>query len=205
MRFGVGRADLGAHREEGPIHQLADIARLERFGEARPPSARIELVERAEQRLAGHDVYVDPRLMVVPVLIMEWRLGGGVLGYLVLSRRERAAQFRFGRLLEVHWVPPFRFALGARALGGAPEGERESEPQLAVEARHYLTVNRTVSTTSGFRGMCFQFATRAITRWGPGLRESSTNSVCPRPRCRIPVTPRGIVSSTGVRSWSTNK
>src|SRR3989442_5277817 len=145
MRFGVGRADLGAHREEGPIPQLADIARLEGFGEARPPSARLELVERAEQRLAGHDVHVDPRLMVVPVLIMEWRLGGGVLGYLVLSRRERAAQFRFGRLLEVHWVPPFRFALGARALGGASDGEGGGGPQLAVVARNYLFVHRRAS------------------------------------------------------------
>src|SRR6266478_448065 len=106
--------------------------------------------------------------MIVPVLIMEWRLGGGVLGYLVLSRRERAAQFRFGRLLEVHWIPPFRFALGARALGGAAEGECESERHPAAAARHYFTVNRTVSTTSGFRGMCFQFPTTATTRWGSG-------------------------------------
>ena len=43
--------------------------------------------------------------------------------------------------------------------------------------RGYFTVNRTVSTTSGFRGTCFQSATTAITRWGPGFSESSTNSV----------------------------
>src|SRR6266487_2228760 len=41
----------------------------------------------------------------------------------------------------------------------------------------YFTVNRTLSTTGGFRGTCFQSATTAITRWGPGFRESSTNSV----------------------------
>src|SRR5205807_5643440 len=38
-----------------------------------------------------------------------------------------------------------------------------------------FTVNRTVSTTSGFRGTCFQSATSAIKRCGPGLSESGTN------------------------------
>src|SRR5256886_2353475 len=69
----------------------------------------------------------------------------------------------------------------------------------------YFTVNRTVSTTSGFKGTCFQSATTAITRWGPGFSESSTKSVWPRPRWIIPVTPRGIVSFAGVTSRSTNR
>src|SRR3989441_11230828 len=69
----------------------------------------------------------------------------------------------------------------------------------------YFTVNRTVSTTSGFKGTCFQSATTAITRWGPGLSESSTKSVWPRPKWMIPVTPRGIVSFVGVTSRSTNR
>ncbi len=56
-------------------------------------------------------------------------------------------------------------------------GEREGEAR-----RGYLTVKVTVSATSGFKGMCLQSATTAMTRWGPGLRESSRNSVCPRPR-----------------------
>ena len=85
-------------------------------------------------------------------------------------------------------------------MGSGTERECESELQPAADARHYFTVNRTVSITGGLSGMCFQSATTAITRCGPGLRESSTNSVCPRPRWRIPVTPRGIVSSSGVRS-----
>src|SRR5438477_155959 len=68
-----------------------------------------------------------------------------------------------------------------------------------------FTVKRTVSVTSGCNGRCFESPTTAMTRCGPGLRESSTNSVCPRPRWMIPVTPRGIVSSTGVTSRSTNR
>src|SRR5207245_10199155 len=134
---------------------------------------------------------------------MERRLGGLVLGHLVLPRCERAAQVGVARLLELHRTPSFRAALGARAAGQGREREREH--QGATHGVAYLTVNRTVSTTSGFRGTCFQSATTAITRWGPGVRESTTNSACPRPRCRIPVTPRGIVSSAGVRSWSTKR
>ena len=45
------------------------------LGEARPAGAGVELVERAEQRLAGDDVDVDAGLVVVPVLIVERRLG----------------------------------------------------------------------------------------------------------------------------------
>src|SRR5207247_3297473 len=106
---------------------------------------------------------------------------------LVLPLGEGAAQLGVARLLEVHRAPSFRATLSARAPGQGRKRQREQQ----CTAHLYLTVNRTVSTTSGFSGMCFQFATTAITRCGPGLRESSTNSVCPRPRCRIPVTPRG--------------
>src|SRR4029077_2657493 len=203
MRVGVRRPDLRAHREERPIDELVDIARLERFGEARPARAGVELVERAKQRLTGHDIHIDPRLVVVPVLVVERRLGGRVLGHLILPRCERAAQVGVARLPELHRIPSFRAALGARAAGQGREREREHQGATHVVA--YFTVNRTVSTTSGFRGTCYQSATTAITRWGPGVRESSTNSVCPRPRCRIPVTPRGIVSLSGVRSWFTNR
>src|SRR5882762_2016939 len=107
-----------------PIRSLADVARLEGLREARPPRARVELVERAEERLAGHDVHVDPRLMVVPVLVVERRLGGLVLGHLVLPRRQRAAQLGVAWLPEVHRVPSFRATLGARAPGGGAQGER---------------------------------------------------------------------------------
>lgn len=55
-------------------------------------------------------------------------------------------------------------------------------PQIAAGRPVYFTVNVTVSATSGFRGICRQSARTAMTRWGPGLRESNTNCVCPRPR-----------------------
>src|SRR2546430_17442579 len=78
--------------------------------------------------------------------------------------RSRAAQVGVARLLELHRTPSFRAALGARAAGQGREREREH--QGATHGVAYLTVNRTVSTTSGFRGTCFQSATTAITRWG---------------------------------------
>src|SRR5207302_846862 len=43
-----------------------------------------------------------------------------------------------------------------------------------------FTVNRTVSTTSGFRGTCFQSATSAITRRGPGLSEPTRTGAARR-------------------------
>src|SRR5207253_7810822 len=124
-----------------------------------------------------------------PVLVMVRRLGGLVVGHLVLARCERAAQVGVRRLLELHRIPSFRAALGARAAGQGREREREH--QGATHGVAYLTVNRTVSTTSGFRGTCCQSATTAITRGGPGVRESSMDAVCPGPSCRLSVPRRG--------------
>src|SRR5213076_1061260 len=58
VRISVGRSYLGPHHEERPIGLLADVRVLERLREARPPRARLELVERAEERLPGHQVHV---------------------------------------------------------------------------------------------------------------------------------------------------
>src|SRR5437879_13845087 len=103
---------------------------------------------------------------------MERRLGGLVLGHLVLPRCERTAQVGVARLLELHRIPSFRAALGARAAGQGREREREH--QGATHGVAYLTVNRTVSTTSGFRGPCCQSAPMATPRWGPEVREPNT-------------------------------
>src|SRR6185436_2784070 len=43
---------------------------VDRLLEARPAGFRVELVERAEERLAGRDVDEDAGLVVVPVLVV---------------------------------------------------------------------------------------------------------------------------------------
>jgi len=48
----------------------------------------VELLVRAEQRLAGHDVDVEAGRVVVPVRVVERRLGAGVLCDLVLEVRQ---------------------------------------------------------------------------------------------------------------------
>src|SRR5438876_5831292 len=80
----VGGPDLGPLHEEGAVALLGDVRRLERPREAGPPGAGLELVERAEQRLPGHHIDINAGAVVVPVLVMEWRLGRLVLGHLVL-------------------------------------------------------------------------------------------------------------------------
>ena len=67
VRIAALAPHLGARREQAPVFLLHDVARLEGLREARPPRAGIELVEGAEERLARHDVDVDPLAMVVPV------------------------------------------------------------------------------------------------------------------------------------------
>ena len=53
------------------------------------------LVERAEERLAGCDVDIDAVGVVVPEFVLEWRLGRIVLGHhLELDRGQLAAGVR---------------------------------------------------------------------------------------------------------------
>src|SRR5207245_2804075 len=84
----VRGADLGARVAEQVIRARADVRGVERTGEARPAGARLELVGRAEEGLAGDDVDVDPRGVIVPEGAAEGALGRRVLRHLVLHRRQ---------------------------------------------------------------------------------------------------------------------
>ena len=55
----VRRADLGPEHEVVDVGLLHHVARLDRHREARPAGMAVVLVDRGEQRLAGHDVDVD--------------------------------------------------------------------------------------------------------------------------------------------------
>src|SRR5262245_26961116 len=75
----VPRADLDALHAMRRVAQGLDVALLDRLGEARPPAARFVLVGRGEERLAGHDVDVDARLLVAEVLAGAGALGPALL------------------------------------------------------------------------------------------------------------------------------
>src|SRR2546427_5034983 len=89
MRVRMRGTHFGALHEQRVVGLLLDVARLERPREAGPTGPRIVLVERAEQRLSGHDVHVDPVLMIVPKIVLEGALGGFVLRDFVLQWRQR--------------------------------------------------------------------------------------------------------------------
>ncbi len=94
------RANLSARHHERVICRGLYVLGHERTREAGPAGSGFELVARAEQRLAGHDVHVDPFLVVVPVLVLERRFGAFVLRDLVLHRRELLLELRVRGLLE---------------------------------------------------------------------------------------------------------
>src|SRR5439155_22545797 len=109
---------------------------------------------------------------------VEWALA---LGELVRGAadpaRERRRLARAGRRSREHHG-------GERQRDAhvvTPRGKTPGTQRVWGEPAHF-TVNRTVSATSGFRGMWLQSPTTAMIRCGPGLRESRTNSVCPCPR-----------------------
>jgi hypothetical protein len=54
----------------------------------------VVLVDRGEQRFAGHDIDVEAGFLVVPVLVVERRLGAVLPGDPVLLGLEGASQLR---------------------------------------------------------------------------------------------------------------
>jgi len=92
VRVAVPASHLGAVHAEACIVFRDDILRNERFGEARPAGAGFILVFRAEERLAGGDLHIDPFLVIIPVLILERRLGALLPGHVVLDRRQEPFQ-----------------------------------------------------------------------------------------------------------------
>src|SRR5690348_12280432 len=130
VRIGVLRANFGARHSKGPIRLRCDVLRNQRTREAGPPSAGLELVGRAEQRFARHNVYVDARLVIVPVCVLERTLGRFVLRDLVLERGEGLLQ------AVVAWLFEVRHGVATRSLGnlGRLRGER---PRADDRARGY--------------------------------------------------------------------
>src|SRR3989454_12496616 len=83
---------------------------------------RSELVERGEERLAGHDIHVEPGAMVIPVLVVKRRLRRVVLGDVVLQRRERLPPLRVAPLPGFHRGPSL-----SRGLAPGPARRRATQ------------------------------------------------------------------------------
>jgi hypothetical protein len=100
MRVAVARADLGAYATERAVFVGDDARGIDGPDEARPSGARIELVDRAEERLTRDHVDVETDLVIVPKRVLKRRLGRVVLRHLVLHRRQTTAKLAIGRLVE---------------------------------------------------------------------------------------------------------
>jgi len=97
----MGIAVLAAHFRSG--HQqfgvlfLDNILRHQRTGETGPPGAGFEFIRGTEQRLARHDINVNAFFLIVPIFILERRLGAVFLRDFILHRRQFFAQNLIGR------------------------------------------------------------------------------------------------------------
>src|SRR5262249_36937977 len=103
---------------------LDDVLLLEWPREARPPGARVELVERAEERLARDDVDVDAGLLVVPEGVPERRLGRLVLRDLVLLGGQPLLEVGVAPLAGVRHRP---LPAAPRPVGGAEDGQGKQD------------------------------------------------------------------------------
>src|SRR5215475_12555511 len=88
MAVRVCRAHLSADHAMRAVSQFIDILRFNWLGEAGPAASRIKLVGRREQRLAGHDIDVDARFLVIQIFSGSGGLGAVLLRYVILLGRE---------------------------------------------------------------------------------------------------------------------
>src|SRR5437762_7029129 len=92
--------DLGPCHAVRAVNVLDDVRGFEGPRETRPSGPAVELVEGCEERLAGNDVDVKARLLVVPVFVGERALGPVSLRDAVLlgrQLRDRLGVFAVGR------------------------------------------------------------------------------------------------------------
>src|ERR687897_2228448 len=98
-----GTAGLGADHAVAAILDAGDATVGDLAVEARPAGAGVEPGVAVEQLGVAHDTAVDAGVLVVPVLAGERPLGAGLLGDVVLQRRQAAADPVVGRAT-VGWV-----------------------------------------------------------------------------------------------------
>src|SRR5262245_51644445 len=88
MAVPVRRAHLSAEHAVRGVPQFVDILRFNGLGEAGPSASRIKLIGRCEQRLAGHDIDIDARFLVIQIFPGSGGLGAVFLRYVILLGRE---------------------------------------------------------------------------------------------------------------------
>src|SRR5262245_3975175 len=88
MAVRVRRAHLSTEHAVRGVPQFVDILRFNGLGEAGPAASRIKLVGRREQRLAGYDIDVDARFLVIQIFSGSGSLGAVLLRYVILLGRE---------------------------------------------------------------------------------------------------------------------
>src|SRR5919106_2614854 len=106
-----------------PVVALRHIALDDRLCEARPARMAIVLVDRGKERLPGHNVHVNARLLVVPISITERTFGCTLLGDTELLRGQSSDDLWRFTVLRVQVISSV-FAIADTAImvaSGQPE------------------------------------------------------------------------------------
>src|SRR5262245_56194347 len=88
MAVTVHRAHLGARHAVRGAPKFVNIVRFNGLGEAGPAASRFKFVERSEQRLAGHNIGIDARFLIIQIFPASGGLRAVLLRYAILHRRE---------------------------------------------------------------------------------------------------------------------
>src|SRR5262245_20019073 len=88
MAVAVRRAHLGARHAVRGVPEFVDLVRFNGLGEARPAGSGFELIGGCEQRLAGDNIDVDTRFLIIQIFPASGGLRAVLLRYAILLLRE---------------------------------------------------------------------------------------------------------------------
>jgi hypothetical protein len=136
----VGIAPIGANfrplHVEGRIILFYNVFFRNRFGETGQTQTTVEFVLGIKERLAGNDVDVNAGPFVVPIEVVEKRLGPVFAGYAILLFSQPESQLGFARdgLHPVEFLTAlFLFVDIAEENGRTGQHNRPKQPQPEAE------------------------------------------------------------------------
>ena len=93
MRITFRATQFGAFHSQSAVRFFDNIFFRDWFGETGPAAAAVELIQGSKKRFTGDDIDVNPGRVIVPISVIEWRLGPALLRNVILLGRQLLFQF----------------------------------------------------------------------------------------------------------------
>ena len=88
MRITFRATYFGAFHSQSAVRFFDNIFFRDWFGKTGPAAAAVEFIQGSKKRFTGDDIDVNPGRVIVPISVIEWRLGPALLRDVILLGRQ---------------------------------------------------------------------------------------------------------------------